>query len=60
MNVKELPHLGNEHFKAFSIQIDIEDRDQLRELIRVVSDMCNGHGLQLYDLLKEKCAMFKL
>lgn len=43
-------------FQAFSIQIDIENTDELRALTRAADSMTNGHGLQLYDLLQSKCA----
>lgn len=40
--------------ERFSIRIDIDDADQLRALVAAAGKMCNGHGLQLYGLLKSR------
>jgi hypothetical protein len=41
-------------FEPFSIRIDIENRDQLEALRIATAHMCNGHGIELYDLLEER------
>jgi hypothetical protein len=54
MNVRELPFQG-ETFKPFSVRIDIASKDELYALTKAAGVMCNGHGLEILDFLKEKC-----
>jgi hypothetical protein len=52
--------LPRPEFVPFSIVIEIEEPGALRNLTRAAGTMTNGHGLQLYDLLKTKCDEFSL
>lgn len=54
MKIEELPFEGNT-FEPFSVRIDIATKDELRALTRAAGNLCNGHGLELYDFLEEKC-----
>lgn len=54
MKIQELPFEG-ETFKPFSVRIDIATKDELQALTRAAGSLCNGHGIALYDFLKEKC-----
>lgn len=42
-------------FKVFTIAITVEDREQLQALTMAAGRMCNGHGNDLFCLLKNEC-----
>lgn len=47
-------------FKPFAIRIEVMSRDELWALTHAVGEMCNGHGLDIYALLKKKCQLFNV
>ncbi len=45
-------------FYSFRVEIDIENEDQLCAFLAAVGRMTNGHGIDLYELLKGKAIEF--
>jgi hypothetical protein len=54
MRAREVQGQPEVAFRRFSVQIDIENIDQLRALTAAAARLCNGHGLELYPLLKDQ------
>jgi hypothetical protein len=51
---QEVPFEG-ETFQPFSVRVDISTKDELHALTNAIGGICNGHGLDLYDFLRDKC-----
>ena len=59
MKVEEIPFQDDPIvFVPFRLAITVKDADELIALTMAAGKMCNGHGLELYPLLKAKCERF--
>jgi hypothetical protein len=47
--------LDDDEFKPFIVKIRIANADELRAMTQAAGRLCNGHGLELYPMLQEKC-----